>query len=144
MRRWYATLGLVTAAVVVVAGLLTPTWAWARYRATGAETNTFATHVLLAPVSLSCSGLGVLSVTLTWGAASDAAYVTGYDVGESSSSGGPYLYTSTGAGTSTSMTMGISSGAHYYVIAAVNHLWMGSPSPQQRVTGILFLAATCP
>ena len=119
--------------------------AWARYRTSGVETNIFYTHVLLPPVSLSCGGLGLLSVTLNWGAASDAASLTGYDLGQSGTTGGPYTYTSTGTGTTTTMTMTITSGNHFYVISAVHDLWIGAGhSPEQEVTGVLFVAATCP
>jgi len=134
------------AAVVAVVSALMPTSAWAVYsnRPT-AETNVFATHVMLAPTSLSCSGLGVLSVTLSWAAASDASLVTGYDLGQSSTTGGPYTYASTGTGTGTTLTMSISAGNHFYVITALHDQWVSSThSPEQEVTGILIAIAVCP
>lgn len=129
-------------AVIVAASLSVPTLAWARYGATGAETNTFATHVLLAPSRPSCGGLGVLSVTLSWTAPADPTFVQSYELGVSGSSGGPYSYTNVGTGTSTSPS--ISNGDNYYVVRTVNHAWRGSASPERRVDGLLFLAATCP
>jgi hypothetical protein len=138
--RWGRRIGLAMAAAIVVGSLLMPTLAWARYRSSGAETNVFLTHVLAVPTRPSCSGLGVLSVTLNWTNA-DAKALT-YELGQSAGTGGPYSYADIGAGTSTSFS--ISSGAKFYVVRAVNHQWHGSPSIEREVDGILFLAATCP
>jgi hypothetical protein len=135
-------IGFVVAVLAVATSLITPTLAWARYRAAGSETNVFATHVLGTPGRPSCSGLGVLTVTLSWAAASNPSYVLSYELGQDSSSGGPYTYTN--VGNVTSVSFGVSSGNHYYVVRAVNHNWHGSDSPERRVNGILFLAATCP
>lgn len=134
-------LALVVTVVVVLTAMVAPVWAWARSTASGTETNTFATHVFLAPGRPSCSGVGVLSVTLSWTAPSDSARVLSYEVGASTTSGGPYTYTNVGTGTST--TMSISSGNNYYVVRSVNHLWRGANSAERLVTGVLFLAATC-
>jgi len=136
------TIGYLTATVVVVASLAMPAVAWARYRASGFETNTFATHVLLAPGRPACSGLAILSVTLSWTAPTDTAYVSSYELGESATSGGTYSYTNVGL--VTSKTMSISSGNHFYVVRTVNHAWRGSLSPEREVDGLLTLAATCP
>lgn len=135
-------LGFVAAALVVTASLVTPTLAWAKYRGAGVETNTFATHVLLAPGRPSCSGLGVLSVTLSWSAPSDSAYALSYELGESGSSGGSYSYSN--VGNVTSVSIGVSNGSHFYVVRTVNHNWRGIPSVERQVNGVLFLAANCP
>lgn len=132
----------ITVVVVVFGSIAMPSLAWARYRSASTETNTFATHVLLAPGRPSCSGLGVLSVTLSWSAPSDAAYVLSYELGKSGSSGGPYTYTNVGSGTST--TQGISSGDTYFVVRTVNQGWRGAISQERRVNGVLFLLASCP
>jgi hypothetical protein len=136
------TIGLVVATVVVAVGVLSPPWAWARFGTKGAETNTFATHVLGTPPASSCGGLGILSVTLSWTAPADAAYVLSYELGQSSTSGGPYSYTN--VGNVLTKTLSISSGNTYFVVRTVNHNWVGSGvSPERHVVGILFLAATC-
>ncbi|MEA2902421.1 MAG: hypothetical protein QOH36_2308 [Actinomycetota bacterium] len=132
-RMW-----LVTAAVVL-ASLLMPTLAWAKYRATGAETNTFATLTLGTPGTPACIGLGVLSVTLSWTAASGALR---YDLGVDNSPGGPFTYSDIGSGTTE--TFGISSGTFYYVVRPANHNWQGPDSAPRKVVGVLVLAATCP
>jgi hypothetical protein len=141
MRRG-RTIWCITVVVVVVGSIAMPSLAWARYRSAGSETNTFATHVLLAPGRPSCSGLGILSVTLSWTAPSDAAFVLSYELGKSGSPGGPYTYTN--VGTATSASPGISSGDQYFVVRTVNQAWRGSISPERRVNGLLFLVATCP
>lgn len=132
----------VTVVAVVLGSIAMPSLAWARYRSAGSETNTFATHVLLAPGRPSCTGLGVLSVTLSWTAPSDSAFVQSYELGKSGSSGGPYTYTNVGNLTST--TQSISSGDWYFVVRTVNQGWRGAISPQRRVDGVLFLLASCP
>ncbi len=136
------TIGSLTATAVVVASIVMPAAAWARYRTNGSETNTFATHVLLAPGRPSCGGLGILSGTLSWTAPTDVAFATSFELGESATSGGAYTYTDVGL--VTSKTLSISSGHHYYVVRTVNHQWSGAPSPERDVLGILGLAATCP
>lgn len=134
---------LLAALATLVVSIAMPTLAWARYGSTGSETNTFATHVLLAPGRPSCSGLGVLSLTLSWTAPSDATpFVTSYELGKSNTSGSGYIYTDVGLVTSKAVT--ISSDHQYYVVRTVNHQWKGSISPERDVLGILFLAATCP
>jgi hypothetical protein len=137
------------AITVVMVSILIPTLAWAQYSspepcraASCSETRTFATHVLLAPGRPSCSGLALLSVTLTWAAPADSAYALSYELGESATSGSGYSYTNVGTGTSTSF--GISSGNHYYVVRSVNQLWRGALSPEREVVGVLVLAASCP
>jgi len=133
-------IGIVATVLVVVASLVTPTVAWARFRSAGSETNAFATHVLGTPGRPGCSGLGVLTVTLSWAAASNPSYVLSYELGEDSSSGGPYSYSN--VGNVTSVTMGISLGTHYYVVRAVNHNWRGPDSLERRVNGLV-VVATC-
>lgn len=134
---------LVILAVAVLASASIPTYAWAKYRSPGAETNMFATHVLVAPGQPVCSGLGILSVTLTWNV-TDAKALT-YDLGVSGTSGGPYTYSHLGSSNSTSPTIG--NGHQYFVVRAVNHQWIGPDSPEQEVTGVVIivpLVATCP
>lgn len=138
----YRAVWFLAAAAVVVASIAMPSLAWARYRSTGSETNTFATHVLLAPGGPTCSGLGILSVTLSWTAPRDVAFVMSYELGKSTTSGGPYTYTNVGTGTSTSPA--ISVGNQYFVVRTVNNAWRGTASPERRVVGILALIATCP
>jgi hypothetical protein len=135
-------IGCITVVVVVMGSIAMPSLAWARYRATGSETNTFGTHVLLAPGRPSCSGLGVLSVTLSWTAPSDSAFVLSYELGKSGSAGGPYSYNNVGTGTST--TQSISSGDWYFVVRTVNQTWRGTVSTERQVKGVLGLLATCP
>jgi hypothetical protein len=126
---------------VVVGSIAMPSLAWARYRSPSTETNTFATHVLLAPGRPGCTGLGVLSVTLSWTAPSDSALVLSYELGKSPTSGGPYSYSPV-SGTST--TQSISSGDWYFVVRTVNQAWRGANSAERQVNGVLFLVASCP
>jgi hypothetical protein len=142
MKSRHNRLGLVTAAVVVVvASVLSPTWAWAShyYSSKGAETNTFTTHIMQTPAKPTCPGLAVLSVTLSW-TVTDAGEVTSYWLGESGSSGGTYTYTDEHA--STSATVGISLGLQYFEVYTMHDLWSGSPSAPVAVDGLL-VAATC-
>ncbi len=143
MRRRHR-IGVLAAATVAVTSIVMPALAWARYGSTGSETNTFATHVLLAPGQPTCSGLGVLSVTLSWTAPADTTFFSGYDLGSSTTSGGPYTYTNVGLATSKAVS--ISAGDQYYVVRTEDlpHLWKGSNSPERHVVGVLFLLATCP
>ncbi len=136
------SIAYLTATAVVLASIVMPA-AWARYRTNGSETNTFDTHVLLAPGQPTCSGLGVLSVTLSWTAPTDSAYVTSYELGDSATSGSGYSYTNVGLVTSKTL-LSISSGNHFYVVRTVNHSWRGSLSPERKVVGIVSLLATCP
>jgi hypothetical protein len=131
---------LVTGAIVV-ASLSVPSVAWARYRATGSETNTFATHVLLTPGTPTCGGINLLSVPLSWSAPSDAAYVQSYELGTSSTSGSGYTYTPV-AGTSTTVAIP-SLGTRYFVVRSVNHNWRSGISGERTVVGAL-VVATCP
>ncbi|HEX3542579.1 MAG TPA: hypothetical protein VHT75_19280 [Acidimicrobiales bacterium] len=133
---------LVVTAAVVMAAVVAPVWAWARSTASGAETNTFATHVFLAPGQPVCSGLGIVTVTLTWSAPSDSAQVLGYELGVSTTSGGPYTYSNVGTGTSTNT--GVSSGNNFFVVRSVNHLWRGPNSAERKVVSLLGLTASCP
>jgi hypothetical protein len=147
-RRCWAGLGLGIA--LIVASIPVATGAWAKYSASSpcgalscSETNSFAAHVLLAPGQPTCSGLGVLSVTLTW-TVTDAKALT-YDLGASSTSGGPYSYTNVGSGNTTHPSL--SNGRQYFDVRAVNHSWTGPPSAEQQVTGVVIIvpvAATCP
>jgi len=132
-------MGYLAAVLVIVVSMMMPTLAWAKYRASGSETNVFQTRVLGTPGRPACTGLGALSVTLTWTAASGA--VT-YELGEDDNPGGPYTFDDVGTGLSE--TFGISSGDHYYVVRAVNHNWRGPISAERRVDGFLFLTASCP
>jgi hypothetical protein len=142
MRR-RRSIGLVVAMAVVVASILTPTFAWAIYRANGtAEANVFSTHVLLAPGRPTCSGLGILAVTLSWTPPSDASFVLSYELGKGTSSGGPYTYTN--VGTATSNNPSISNGNQYFVVRTVNQQWRGTPSAERRVNSFLNLTVTCP
>jgi len=76
--------------------------------------------------------LGTLTATpvgmqanLSWGASTavDGWTVSGYNVGWSSTSGGPYSYTSVGSSTSYSYT-GLSPGTYYYVVQTLDGLGM--------------------
>lgn len=138
------TIVLLATTVVVLASILaTPMKAWARSGVEGAETNIFATHILGAPPTSSCSGLAILSISLSWTAPSDASYVLGYEVGSSTSSGGPYSY-GANLGNVFSTTVSILTGTTYLVVRSVNHNWFGSTtSPQRKAIGVLTLLATC-
>jgi hypothetical protein len=140
MRR--RTIGFLAATALVVASFCAPTWAWARYGTSATDTRVFATHVLGAPPTSSCGGLGILSVTLTWTGPADATYVLSYELGESLSTGGPYSYTN--VGNVLTKTSSITSGNHYFVVRSVNHQWYSSStSPERHVVGVAFLLATC-
>jgi hypothetical protein len=147
------TLRRLLAALVVVAALMadTATSAWATFKSTKAGSTAFATHGLVAPPQPTCGLLGVLTVRLNWTAPSDASQAdvygsgflaAGYEVGKSSSAAGPFTYVDNG--TSTSYSSSISSGDTYFVVRTYKHSWRSTNSPVRKVTGILFLAATCP
>ena len=136
----FRRLGFVAAALVVTASLVTPTVAWAKYRGAGAETNTFATHVLLAPGRPTCAVLGILSIRLTWTAPSDSSFVDGYQLGVATSSGGTYSYTNVGLVLTT--TVGIGLGDFWYVVRSMDSLWRGAVSLERKVNG-LGIVATC-
>lgn len=134
-------MGFVAGALIVVASLVMPTLAWAKYRVAGSETNVFATHVLVPPARPTCSGLGVLSVTLNWIAPSDSTYFTSYELGRSTTSGSGYVWTNMALATSANPV--IQNGNQYFVVRTVNQLWRGV-SPEQRVNSVLNLVVTCP
>ncbi len=140
-RTWRTGWLLTAAAVVVVAGILAPAAAWARYGSAGAETNTFATHVLLAPGEPSCGAISLFSVPLSWTAPTDASFVSSYDIGTATTSGGPYTYVNVGTARSTSVEAGL--GNYYYVVRTEDHLWRGANSAERHVLGV-GLVATCP
>jgi hypothetical protein len=138
-------------AVIMVVNLDTATGAWATFKATRAATNAAAAHGMVTPAQPTCSGLGVLSLTLNWAAPSDAAVadvygsgnlVAGYEVGKSSSSGGPYTYADNG--TSRSSTMSVSSGESYFVVRSYKYSWRSTASTERHVHGVLGLLASCP
>jgi hypothetical protein len=59
------TTGFLVVLAVLVASILTPTWAWARYGSSGLRTNIFASEVMAPVTSFACSAIG-LAVHLTW------------------------------------------------------------------------------
>ena len=140
MARQRHRLTLVTALAVVMTSVALPSLAWAHYRPSGSGSTTFSTHVLLVDAQPTCPTISVLTVTLTWAAPTDAAYVTSYEVGKSSSSGGPYTYSSAGTGPSTNVVVVL--GDFYFVIRSLNHNWQGPSSPERHVHAVL--VASCP
>ncbi len=135
-------IAFLTAAVVVVS-VLSPSWAWAKYRTTGAETNVFATYILGTPPTSSCGALGVLSVTLNWMPPADVTKVLSYEVGQSPTSGGGGGYTYTDVGNVLTKTVAVGTGSTFFVVRTVNHFWRSGTSPERHVFGIVGLAATC-
>jgi len=120
-----------------------PTLAWANYRASGAETNSFATHVLLTLGQPTCGLISLFNVTISWTAPSDSAYVTSYEIGMSTSSGGPYpTYPTTITGTSATVTAP-TLGTRYFVVRSANHSWRGHDSTERAITSVGGVAV-CP
>jgi hypothetical protein len=146
----------VAALAVAMAVWLEPaTGAWATFRATAARTTTVSAHGMATPAQPTCSGLGVLSVHLSWPATSDASqadvYGSGflaatYEVGRSATDGGPYTFVS--VGTSTSYDPALSAGDTYFVVRTTKHSWHSVNSLQRKVAvvSVLFigLLASCP
>jgi hypothetical protein len=130
-------------AALVVASLVVPTLAWAKYKATGAETNTFVTHVMTTtsqrPGQPSCGNINVLAVPLSWAAPTDTSFVTGYEIGKSNSPGGPYTPYTFVAGTSTTVNVLLSD--QYYVVHAMNHQYRGLDSVERHVSVFLGTAS---
>jgi hypothetical protein len=136
-------LGFVAAALVVTASLVTPTLAWAKYRAAASETNVFATHVLLAPGTPTCGVISLLTVTLSWTPPSDSAYVDTYEVGYGPSAVGPFA-NFISAGTNTFKIISIPGfSTRYYVVHTTNDSWTGANSGSRRVDSLVALAS-CP
>jgi hypothetical protein len=135
-------MGYVAAAVVVVVSVVMPTLAWGIYRVAGAETNTFATHVLVAPAKPTCSLISLLTLTINWTAPTDASFIDGYEWGVSASSTGPFTYTDVNMATSASVSVP-SLGTRYFVVHTTNHSWLGADSVPRQVVGLTALA-TCP
>jgi hypothetical protein len=130
------------AALVVAASLITPTLAWAKYRASGSETNVFATRVFLAPGTPTCGGINLLQVTLSWTAPTDVAYIDSYEFGTGTSAGGPFSFADNAMATSKTISVpGLST--RYYVVRTTRDLWRGANSAPRQVVGLLALA-TCP
>jgi hypothetical protein len=124
----------------------------ATFTKTVSGTTTVGAHQLGTP-TLSCGGVGVLSVTFNWTAPADTTQsdvygsgvlASGYELLRGSSPGGPYTSTraAPAVGT-TSFTDSISQGDWYYVVRTTKHAWKGPSSNERHVRGILFLAATC-
>ncbi len=66
------TTGFLVVLAVIVASILTPTWAWARYGSSGLRTNIFASDVMAPVTSFACSAIA-LAVHLTWADADNSA-----------------------------------------------------------------------
>lgn len=138
-------IAVVPAVALVLVSIVMPAWAWGRYRSAGAETNVFSTRLLVVLAQPTCSGVGLLSVTLSWSQPSDVNVISGYEISKGPT-GGPYTpFRSVAGKTTTTDTFSVSSGESYYVVSSVtSYQWQGSPSPERHVHGILGLAATCP
>ncbi len=143
---------LVVLALVLNLGVSHITGASASFTNTVAATSSVGAHGLLAP-TLSCGGVGVLSVTLSWTAPADTTQsdvygsgnlADGYELLRGSASGGPYSvrHTFAGLGT-TSYTDSITAGDWYYVVRSTKYSWKGAISNERHVHGVLFLLATC-
>jgi hypothetical protein len=61
----FRTTGFLVTAAILVASTLMPSWAWARYGATGPETNSFTADTMAPVTTFGCSAIG-LAVHLTW------------------------------------------------------------------------------
>lgn len=135
---------LAMASTVVLVSLVMPSLAWARYGSTGAETNIFATRVFVAPGEPSCGAINLLAVTFSWTAPSDAAFISSYDFGKGSASGGPYTYTNVPSGRSITTT--VSGSGAYVVVRSVRDSWKGVDSAERHVTSVggLGVIALCP
>ena len=138
----FRRLGFVAAALVVTTSLVTPTLAWAKYRAAGSETNVFATRVFLAPGTPTCGAINLLQVTLSWTAPTDVASIDGYEFGTGTAAGGPFTFIDHDMTTSkTTSVPGLST--RYYAVRTTRGLWRGATSGSRQVVGLLALA-TCP
>jgi hypothetical protein len=123
--------------------------ALATFRSTATASPTVSAHQLGVP-TLSCGGLGVLSVTLNWTAPADTTQpdvygsgflASGYELARGTTAGGPYNTVKLVSGTSS--TESLTAGTWYYVVRTVKHSWRGAKSNERRVNAVLFLAATC-
>jgi hypothetical protein len=124
----------------VVASIAMPTLAWANYRTSGVETNTFGTHVLGTPGQPSCGLISLFNVTISWTAPADSAYVTTYEIGMSTSKGGTYpTYATTVTGT-TAIVAAPTLGTRYFVVRSANHSWRGPDSTERAITSVLGVA----
>jgi hypothetical protein len=141
MRR-----ALVLAAVAV---LVWATPALASFTSGGSASATVSAHQLGTP-TLSCGGLGILSVTLNWTAPADTTQAdvygtgnlaTGYELLRGTTSGGPYP--TVVATTGTTHTDSLVAGTYYYVVRTTKQQWKGPLSNQRKVVGVLFLLTTC-
>lgn len=145
--RWVLVVALAT-----VISVDTASGAWATFKATSTGTLSVSAHGMVTPAQPTCSGLGVLSVTLSWTAPSDAGtpdvygtgnLVAGYEVGKSTtSSTGPFTFVDNG--TATSYSTSISSGDSWFVVRSYKRSWRSANSPARQVHGVLGLLATCP
>ena len=135
----------------------TATAAWATFKTTGTAATSVSAHGLVTPTQPNCSGLGVLSATLTWTAPSDASQpdvygsgflVDGYEVGHSLSSSGGFTFVNNGTSTTFNASPYLSAGDTYFVVRSKNHSWRSANSPVRRVrlTSVLGLGllASCP
>jgi hypothetical protein len=146
MKSRRTRLGLVTATfVAVVASILAPTWAWARYNGAGAETNIIATHIMVPPGEPSCGTISLLSVHLSWAASTDPIAFTAYEVAKATVSGGPYTVVGTFPTNVFSDTVTTGGGTDtYWVVRTVYHNWRGT-SPERHISSVagLGLVALC-
>jgi hypothetical protein len=148
--RWVRRCLLITTLVLslAISGSLA---ARAAYTATAVGTSGVTARRMSLVPTLSCGGLGLLSVNFTWTATADnttnqSAYgsgflADGYELAKGPHNG-PYT-TVVAQQTGLSKTLSITSGHSYYVVRTTKHGWRGPTSNEVDANGILFLAATC-
>lgn len=135
VRRWIPA-ALLTVGLIASGSVTTTIAAWTD--SANVAGNTFSTATLQPPTGLnavaSCQGLGTARITLTWTA---AALADGYDIYQSTTSGGPYSFIAhvTG-GSSTSYTNnGLQTNrTYYFVLKSTRNAWVSANSAQAQVT----------